>query len=207
MAVYLVRHGADEDGYRGGWSQRGLVKEGLEQSERLGTYLLENKAAFNIRQVVSSDLTRAMETAERIASRLGLSNISSEAWRETNNGVLAGMSNETANQLYPGLYYSSLGMDERYPGGESPRENFSRIHEAFGQLCKTSIAQSQEDNILVVTHGGVINIIYHVLKGLEWSNKNKFFPAANTSLHKIEYLGGKWMLTMGNGVEHLSRSV
>ncbi|WP_256701631.1 hypothetical protein [Paenibacillus sp. P3E] len=39
MAIYLERHRADGEGYRGGWSQRGLVTEGYRQSERLGRYL------------------------------------------------------------------------------------------------------------------------------------------------------------------------
>lgn len=29
MRIYLVRHGMDNEGYRGGWSQRGLVAEGI----------------------------------------------------------------------------------------------------------------------------------------------------------------------------------
>ncbi|WP_302476272.1 hypothetical protein [Paenibacillus sp. DCT19] len=32
LKIHLVRHGADEDGYRGGWSQRGLVEEGIIQA-------------------------------------------------------------------------------------------------------------------------------------------------------------------------------
>ncbi|WP_263363193.1 phosphoglycerate mutase family protein [Ornithinibacillus gellani] len=43
MAIYLVRHGKDEDGYRGGWSQRGLVEEGIQQSKMLGKYLKEHQ--------------------------------------------------------------------------------------------------------------------------------------------------------------------
>lgn len=40
MAIYFVRHGQDEEGYRGGWSQRGLIDEGIRQAEKLGnTYM------------------------------------------------------------------------------------------------------------------------------------------------------------------------
>ena len=52
MAIYLVRHGQDEEGYRGGWSQRGLIDEGIRQAEKLGQYLNEHKHDFNIHRIV-----------------------------------------------------------------------------------------------------------------------------------------------------------
>lgn len=39
MAIYLVRHGQDEEGYRGGWSQRGLIDEGDQASGEAGAVL------------------------------------------------------------------------------------------------------------------------------------------------------------------------
>ena len=68
-----------------------------------------------------------METSQYIGDSLKLTIEQSKDWRETNNGILAGMLNEEANLKYPGLYFNSLQMDERYPGGESPIENFTRI--------------------------------------------------------------------------------
>ncbi|GAA0303591.1 hypothetical protein GCM10008924_21710 [Gracilibacillus halotolerans] len=60
-----------------------------------------------------------------------------------------------------------------------------------------------QDNVLIVTHGGVINIIYHILQDIEWTNKNKLFPAFNTSIHKIELVKDKWRITQENMVKHL----
>lgn len=203
MAIYLVRHGQDEEGYRGGWSQRGLIDEGIRQAEKLGQYLNEHKYDFNIHRIVCSDLQRAYQTAAIIADKLGLPFRNSEDWREMNNGLLAGIPNSVAEEKFPGLYFSSLRMDERYPGGESPWENFARIKKTFTRLCQDQLATNDHENVLVVTHGGVINIIYHMMKDMEWSNKNPFFPAANTGLHKIEYLRGRWELTLENATTHL----
>lgn len=202
MAVYLVRHGKDEEGFRGGWSQRGLIVEGYRQSEKLGRYLKENRDTYNIHRIVSSDLQRALDTAYEIANSLELPMNSSRIWRETNNGLIAGMPNEIVNERYPGLYFSSLRMDERYPGGESPIEFFTRIQETFEQLCEEQTGGNHSENVLIVTHGGVINVIYHLLKGLEWTNKNKSFPAANTSVHKVEHRDGKWEVTLENLLPH-----
>lgn len=106
------------------------------------------------------------------------------------------MPNEIVNERYPGLYFSSLRMDERYPGGESPREFFIRIKETFERLCEEQLRTNHIENVLIVTHGGVINIIYHLLKGVEWTNKNKSFPAANTGIHKVEFSNGQWEMTL-----------
>lgn len=203
MAIYLVRHGQDEEGYRGGWSQRGLIDEGIRQAEKLGQYLNGHKHDFNIHRIVCSDLQRACQTAAIIANKLGLPFHGSEDWRETNNGLLAGMPHTLAEEKFPGLYFSSLRMDERYPGGESPRENFARIKETFTRLCQEQLETNDHENVLVVTHGGVINIIYHIMKDMDWSNKNPFFPTSNTGLHKIEYRGGRWELTLENETPHL----
>lgn len=203
MAIYLIRHGADEEGFRGGWSQRGLVVEGYRQSEKLGAYLKENQSGFPIHRIVSSDLQRALDTANEIAGFLKLPVESSDHWREMNNGVIAGMPNEIVSERFPGLYFSSLRMDERYPGGESPLEFYSRIQDTFKRLCEEQISKNHLENVMIITHGGVINIVYHLLKGLEWTNKNKSFPASNTGMHKVEYAKGQWELTLENGLAHL----
>ncbi|UNK19950.1 histidine phosphatase family protein [Paenibacillus sp. N3/727] len=169
----------------------------------MGQYLLQNNDRFNIERIITSDLKRALQTSTIIAKQLNLPTTISEDWRETNNGLLAGMPNALADEKYPGLYFSSLRIDERYPGGESPIENFRRIREAFTTLCQNQTNTDHTENVMVVTHGGVINIIYHIEKNIEWSNKNKFIAAANTGLHKVEYRGGKWELTLENSTDHI----
>ncbi len=51
-------------------------------------------------------------------------------------------------------------------------------------VCEDSLKKSEQKDTLIVTHGGVINIIYHILKGKKWSNQNKVFPIANTSMNQ-----------------------
>lgn len=131
MSIYLIRHGKDEEKFRGGWSQRGLIQEGIQQSKKLGEYLKTYKEDYNIQRIITSDLKRAVETAKYIGDALQLPVEKSKDWRETNNGILAGMPNDEADKRFPGLYFNSLKMDERYPGGESPIENFTRIKKIF----------------------------------------------------------------------------
>jgi broad specificity phosphatase PhoE len=134
MRIVFVRHGQDERDYRGGWSRRGLVPEGREQALVLANALHERWQP--IEHLLSSDLPRAAETAAPIAAALGLPVHHDPAWRETNNGDLAGMHNDEAALRYPGLYFAALAMDEAYPGGESPRQNYALITAAFQRLCE-----------------------------------------------------------------------
>ena len=139
MAIYFVRHGKEEDGFRRGWSKRGLIKKGFKQSKLLGQYLKQHSDTFHIHHIISIDLTRALETANCIGEILQLPVETSQNWRETNNGILAGMPESEAKRQFPGLYFNRLKMDERYPGGESPIENFTRIKLAFEQLCNEQL--------------------------------------------------------------------
>lgn len=118
-----------------------------------------------------------------------------------NNGKIAGMLNEEVEKLYPGLYYNTLAIDEKYPDGESPIDFYNRIEKNFNEIIHDN---SSFDNIMLVTHSGVINILYHIIKNLEWSNKQKGFPAANTSIHRIVINDNEKRVDIENLKEHLN---
>ena len=75
-------------------------------------------------------------------------------------------------------------MDECYPGGESPVQFFTRINMWFEEFLNA--CEDAGGNVLVVTHGGDINIIYQLVKGMEWSNTKISFPAGNCSVHVLD---------------------
>ena len=181
VKVLFVRHGKDDDRYRGGWSNLDLIPEGVEQAKKLASYLKANNHDYNITQIISSDLPRTMTTSNLISVELGLPVQKEIRLREMNNGDLAGMLNDTALERYPGLFFSSLKMDEAYPNGESPNDFYVRIKAWLEEFIVKY--RNANGNILVVTHGGVINIIYHLVKGIEWKNKGRTFKAANCSVH------------------------
>ena len=137
MKLIFVRHGKDDENYRGGWSSLGLVPEGVEQAKQLARHLGEKNAEYGITKIISSDLPRAKETADILSLELGVPVVTDKRLREADNGDLAGMPNA-------------------------------------------------EGNVLVVTHGGVINIIYHLVKHMEWSNVKKSVPVGNCSVHVLD---------------------
>lgn len=184
MKVIFIRHGKDDDRYRGGWSTLDLVPEGVEQAKKLAKHLKEGNCIYKIAHIISSDLPRTMTTASIISKELVIEIQEEFQIRETNNGDLAGMLNETALDKYPGLFFSSLEMDEPYPNGESPEDFYIRIKSWFEEFCVKY--RDFENNVLIVTHGGVINIIYHLVKGIEWSNKGRNFKVDNCSIHVLD---------------------
>jgi len=204
MSIYLIRHGKDSANHRGGWSDLGLIEEGLNQAKLLAEYLYKNNDKYKIDTLISSDLRRVVETTQEIEKKIGVSAQFSSEWREINNGVLAGMLNSEALEKYPRLFFNTLSMDEQYPGGESPREFYKRIQEAFNKLCNAIVKGEVGPNVMLVTHSGVINIIYHIINGLQWDNKCDILCKINTTgIHEIEYGVNGFNITQCNNIEHL----
>lgn len=204
MIIYLVRHGKDDENYRGGWSDLGLLEEGVNQSKLLADYLHYNKEKYKIDTLISSDLRRAVETSSEISAKLNIPVRFLSEWRESNNGILAGMLNTEALEKYPGLFFNTLRMDEKYPNGESSIEFYIRIKEAYQKLCNEILNGEIGPNVMLVTHGGVINILYHIINGLEWTNKcAPLCKLSNTGIHTIENISGSWKITESNSIKHL----
>lgn len=180
MKIIFVRHGQDDDTRRGGWSPYGLLEEGHIQAQKVAEYF-RTQTAYQIGAIYASDLTRTMETAGYLAEALDLPIQPDKDLREINNGDLAGMPNEEALVRYPGLFFSTLEMDEPYPNGESPREFYDRISAWFRRF----LAQEHSGDVLVVTHGGVIKVLSHIVKGLEWTNKVNTVPTGKCSIHVL----------------------
>ena len=173
MKLIFVRHGKDDDRFRGGWSHLDLIPEGIEQAKKLADHLKRNQTDLRISHIISSDLQRAITTATHISAALNLPISKETQVREMNNGDLAGMLNAEALVRYPGLFFSSLEMDESYPNGESPLDFYLRIKTWFEEFI------DKRKN----TQNNVINIVYHIVKNMEWSNKTRSFKISNCSIH------------------------
>ena len=188
MICYLVRHGKDDGTVRGGWSQQPLTNEGKAQADELASFVQGSDLA--IKHIYSSDLLRAMQTAQSVADKLHLPIVPMPEFREVNNGDLAGIKNELANKMYPGLYWNTLDWEQRYPGGESPREFYERISTAWDAFQK--MALNRNENVLLVTHGGVINVILSIVNCEKYSNETIMRKIRNVELIALEYPGKGW---------------
>lgn len=172
MFCHLIRHGKDDDTVRGGWSNTSLTEYGVEQVHKLGVQLQEMD--LDVDCIYTSDLQRAKETAEIIAEYLKVPIQYRPEFRETNNGDLAGIKNEEAAERYPEMYWSSMDYNQYYPNGESPETFYKRVEEGWEKF-KEDVKITDAKNVVLVTHGGVIEAILCKEKCIKYSNKTKNF--------------------------------
>lgn len=155
-----------------------MTEIGRAQAHRAKHKLLDK----GITSIYSSDLKRAKETAEIVADSLSIDITYLPQFREVNNGLLAGMEKSVAFKKYPGKYWRTLAWTETWPGGESPEEFFLRIKEAWYNFKK----QVGKRNALLVTHGGVINIILCLENGIAYTNKEMNFQIKDAGIVEVD---------------------
>lgn len=176
--IYLMRHGADPSDRFGGWSPYGLTEQGREQVHKAKRHL----RGKSITHIYASDLVRARVTAEIVADELSLPITYLPQFRESNNGVLAGMLKSEATLKYPGVYWNALDWNEPWPEGESPEQFFRRIRDAW----LTFKEQVGTQNVLLVSHGGVMNVILCLENRIPYTNKKTHFQIGDAEIIAID---------------------
>ena len=129
-------------------------------------------------------------TAQIVSQYLNVPVEYSDKFRELNKGLLTGMEREKAQQLYP-KYMGKVAINDSYPGGESMMDMYERV----GVLLKEI---EDWDKVLIVTHRGVINMIYFILENRLPDLDKKQFGVTHASVHQydvkkkmIKKIGGK----------------
>ena len=179
--IFLMRHGEDDESRLGGWSDASLSQNGVDQVKATCESMAVNK--LDIQHIFASDLQRAKETAEIVSCYLNLPVTYIEEFRENNNGDLAGIAKDTFQKEYPGMYFASLEWEQQYPNGESPKQFYNRIKDAWDSFKKD--VDRLDGNVLLVTHAGVINIIRCIEEGIPFTNKEHRFKVGHAEIVSI----------------------
>jgi 2,3-bisphosphoglycerate-dependent phosphoglycerate mutase len=161
--LVLLRHGrslADDEQVHEGRYDSPLTDVGRDQARRLAAHWSSTGRTFD--RVVASSLVRARETAEIVAGPegLGLPVDVSDRWMERDNGPLAGLSAEEANERFPEPPFRSRWTPLTPAGGESTAGLHRRASEALEDLLRRP-----GERLLVVAHGGILNAALRVLLG------------------------------------------
>ena len=140
MAVEVVyeTHSTTVDNEAGratGWLPGELSELGREQAARLG----ERRRDDGLAAVYTSDLARAVETAEIAFAATTIPIIRERRLRECNYGALNGRPRDEVH---------ARGPDERYPGGESWREAVERVKELLEELTR----MRDGERVLLIGH-------------------------------------------------------
>jgi broad specificity phosphatase PhoE len=123
-----------------------LGERGVLQAQAVAARL----ATAGLAAVLSSDLPRALQTAQAIAAAAGVPLHTSALLHERNFGTLRG-------RPYDELGFDALRMTEAPPGGESMAEFAQRVGEAFEQAV--ALRASLPGPLAVVSHGLVIRVL------------------------------------------------
>lgn len=174
--IYLIRHGLDDENYIGGYSNVGLIEEGKKQVEQSARWLTKN--VKGITKIYSSDVKRAIESAEIVNKYLELNIEYTKNLRELDKGKLNGMPKNKAQVLYPD-YIDVKDVNIKYPNGESMLDLYKRIKKLLTYI-------NEYDNSLLVTHRGVINMIYTLLNSDTLSMDKKRYNVVHASIHELD---------------------
>ena len=117
-----------------------LSPRGARQAERLAARL----ASLSVTRILTSDLARALETAERVQAATRAELAIDPLLQERNFGDVRGTP-------YSELGVDLFGPDFAPPGGESWEEFHCRVDAAWARV--RAVAAATPGNLAVVTHG------------------------------------------------------
>lgn len=171
--IYLLRHGLDDESKIGGWSDVGLTKEGIKQIKKAKNFITEN---ISFRDIVSSDIKRASESAKIINEDFNKKIIYTSLLREQNKGDYNGLPKMV---LKDDTFLKDLTIYDTFPNGESLLDLYFRIERLM------LVIDTWDDNLLV-THRGVINMIYYLLNNKKPDMYKDSFDVTHASVHKLD---------------------
>ena len=157
------------NGMVGSWTDWELSELGVEQADRIGERL---KAELSKKKFVmySSDLLRAKQTAEIVGQYLGLIPILRTELRERNLGKCCGKS---VQWLRENLEMQEKTIDDRlFSDAESRRDEWNRLQPFFEEVMA-----SDDENIIIVSHGDLLSVFNTMFLGLsiETINTSEMF--------------------------------
>lgn len=198
--LVLVRHGETDMNRElrfQGQVNVGLNATGLEQARRIAARLAGEKADA----VYVSDLLRARQTAEPIAGELALPAVADTGLREQAFGRVDGMRVDDIKRDHPEAWEGWLRFEQDFamPEGESTRAFHTRVMDAVQRVVAAHPAQT----VVVVTHGGVLDMIYRTARslGLDGPRQSEI---PNAGLNRIRVRQGALEILSWANTDHLA---
>ena len=199
--VCFVRHGETDwniERRMQGHIDLPLNAKGEEQAQALGRFFSGQQADA----LYSSDLLRARQTAQPIADALQRPMNVTAALREQHFGRCEGKVLAEIAALNPDDAQALLSRDPDYAtpgGGESRRQHEARILGCIAGLVSVHPGQT----LVVVTHGGVLDVIYRRVHGLP-ADAPRDYPIPNAGLNRVSISGDQWLIECWGETAHLA---
>ncbi|MGI8789241.1 MAG: histidine phosphatase family protein [Pyrinomonadaceae bacterium] len=186
--LFLVRHGQSDgnaEGRFGGHSPTPLSALGKQQAELTAQALSKEK----INHIYSSDLFRAMQTAEPLARILDLPVIAAPAFRERKVGVLEGKTFDESKAEHPKDYYALVNRNIYHviTEGESYRQLLKRATRELHEILRAHAGEG----IVIFSHTGAICFLTLYLLGAinRHTKTTPWLVTSNCGINRFEIRG------------------
>jgi len=199
MRILVIRHGeseADILNVHEGRADFELTERGHKQAAAMACYVKEH---YKVDKIYASTLKRAAQTAEHLAKETGAPVMSEDKLMEFNNGLIAGLSPREADERYPRV----MGL----PIHESVYEQESQLefrYRADYMVSKILSENGEEDTIAIVSHGGMINQLYHSFLRMPVES-GALFGTGDTGIHEWRVSGKARYVMMANFTGHTEK--
>ena len=160
--LFLIRHGqsaGNAEGRFGGHGPTPLSELGHRQAEVTAKALAKD----GVDVIYSSDLLRAVQTAEPLSRLTGVPVVTTPAFRERHVGVLEGLTFDESKERYPRDFYALVNRTVHHviSGGESYRHLLRRSTATLNEILRTH----QGQKIAIFSHTGALCFLSLYLLG------------------------------------------
>jgi broad specificity phosphatase PhoE len=196
--ILFIRPGETEwnrVGRQQGWAAIPLNAHGQEQAKRLANFVRH----LGVGALYSSDLPRAKETTEIIASKLSIEPIYDSRLRERNVGQWQGLTLGEIREWCADEYeqFRERLNNFQIPGGEARFQVVDRLISVFDDIERH---QKDVETVAIVTHSIAIRTL---LSKLIPDYPSGGMQLSNISVTTIAHEDGEWKMIEANDVSHL----
>jgi broad specificity phosphatase PhoE len=199
--IVLVRHGITD------WNREGRFQGHLDpplseagrHEARLAAERIAADPSMRPVRVISSSLTRALDTAGPIAAAAGVEVEAEPRLMEIGQGEWEGRTHaelEVADAERYRAWRSAAGIRQP-PGGEPIEAATRRVRELLDDLRSNTAWP-----ICLVSHGGTLRILAHELLDLR-DGRSRALDVDNAGISAAARVGGVWRLERWNDTLHL----
>lgn len=202
--LYFVRHGqsgGNVEGRFGGHSPTPLSELGKKQAEMTAPILAKER----IKAIYSSDLLRAMQTAEPLAKLLNLEINATDAFRERHVGVLEGLTFDEARKEFPKDYYALINRNLNHIITKG--ESYSQLLDRTTDVLHKIVERHRGSRVAIFSHTGTICFLtLYILGAIHSGTKNTpWLVTSNCGINRFEFRGRKNVRVLSiNDTRHLS---
>ncbi len=179
---------------------------GWQQAERLKNRMTQALVAWQAQgltptHLISSDLLRAQQTAQPVAEVLGHTCILNTGLREQCFGMFEGLRSADIQARHPEAWQRWLAFDadDAVEGAESMRNFHVRVIDTMQALAN----QYAGKRVVVVTHGGVLDMIWRHAQTLPLSGP-RVCEIPNAGVNQVAWIDGGLHIQSWADTSHLA---